>query len=761
MSHAFCTRLTCLAAAILPASFAIAQSWTELGPAPTNAFSGSTGRISAIACSRTAANTYYAGGADGGLWRSTDAGTTWTPLSNTVETSSVGAVTLDPVNESIIYVGTGEANFANHSRYGLGILKSTDAGATWTLMGSADLAGRCISRLIINPQNTQTIYAAVTHAGGFPTLAAAKGHPGATGPRGVFRSTDGGSTWTRLANLPNLCATDLAMDPTNPLILYAAIGYIFGDPANGIYKSTDGGDTWTKLTSGLPTGTVGRISLAIAPSNAQRLYSLFTNPCDADGNNGTVLGVRRTDNAGSTWTSLSSGLDQSTYGWYLSVVAVSPTAPDTCVLGGLSAVRTTNAGSAWSTISAPHPDHHAFVFDASGRLLVGCDGGLYVSSNLGSAWTAHNAGLGTVQFYAGLSTDPTNTNIILGGLQDNGSCRRNTGTLTWPQVNGGDGGWTQIDQANSQRMFVESQGTGAIVRSTNGGSSFSDVSSGLSGRSCFENPYLIDPQNSNHMLYGTERVFQSTNGGTSWTALSPDLTGGGADAAIRALAIAPSNSSYVYAATNDGRVQASTNGGSTFTLRLSNNPGWPRTTRELTVDTQNPQTVYLAGAAFGVPHVRRSMDAGATWQTLDGNLPDIPVNVIGIDPESPASVIFAGTDQGLYRSVNDGLSWRRYGPTSPAPGSLPTCVVVDILVDHPRSRVVIGTQGRGSWSAPLTFCYADLDDDGTPTVNDFLVFLQLFALNSPRANCDGSTTPPVLNVNDFTCFLQKFAQGCP
>ncbi len=265
-----------LAIAVAGCGAALGQTWTELGPAMVpggaDAFAG---RVSALACSKTDSNLYYCTGADGGVWKTTNGGTSWTPLTDDMPTTAMGALALDPSNESIIYAGTGEANFANHSRPGVGILKSTDAGATWSVLGSGVFSGRCISRLLINPSNTSVIYASVTRAGGFPAPAAATGHPQANGARGVFKSLDGGVTWTQLAGgLPALDCTDMAMDPVNPSVLYAAIGFIFGDASNGVYKSTDAGASWTKLGGGLPSAP-GRIALAVAPSNAARVFALL------------------------------------------------------------------------------------------------------------------------------------------------------------------------------------------------------------------------------------------------------------------------------------------------------------------------------------------------------------------------------------------------------------------------------------------------------------------------------------------------------
>jgi hypothetical protein len=738
------------------AGTAAAQTAVSLGPAPASGFGGTTGRISAIVCSPTDPNKYFVAGADGGVWRTFDGGISWQPVTDYMPTTAIGALALDPTNEYTVYAGTGEANFANHSRYGLGVYKSVDGGDTWVHLGASTFSGRCISRIIVSPANPQVVYAAVTRAGGFPEMAAAKGHPGATGPRGVFRSGDGGHTWSPLtAGLPDLEVTDLVMEPGDPQVLYAAVGRIFGSLDNGVYKSTDAGDSWSKLAGGFPTTSVGRISIAAAPSMPSRLYALVTRPSDPSGNNATTLGAFRTDNRGATWSSIGlSGL-QSTYGWYLSCVAVHPTNAGTVFMGGLNLARSTNSNGGFLSVTPPHVDLHAIAFDVMGRLLAGDDGGVHRSTTLGNTWTHLNIGLSTIQFYAGLSTHPDNDLLVIGGTQDNGTHRRSTPTQSWTSIGGGDGGWTQIDQANPLRLFGESQGTGSLYRSEDGGNTTFASGAGLSGRNCFLPPYIIDPQNSQRMLYGTERVFQSLNGGVSWSALSADLTGGGI-AAIRALAIAPSDSQYVYAATNDGRILASSDGGANFQLRLSGVLGWPRVTRELAVDPSDARTVYLATAAFGQPQVRRSRDAGETWEVLSANFPDVPVNVVGVDVRGPAPVIYAGSDAGLYRSVNEGLSWRKYGQ------GLPNACIIDLLVETGRNppRIIVGTQGRGSWMVPIATCYADIDDSGSLTANDFVAFLNAFAALAPIANCDLSTGSPALTANDFACFVNAYAAGC-
>ena len=692
-------RELCLGALLAPAGVQGTTpgtlAWTELGPAP---ISGAqyTGRVSAIACSPTDPQRFFAAGADGGVWRTVDGGQSWEPLTDSMPTLAMGALAIDPTDENVVYAGTGEANYANHSRYGLGLYKSLDGGDHWQHLGESELAGRCFSRLLVDPQNPQRLFAAITRAGGFPELAAAKGHPQATGPLGVFRSLDGGHSWTRLAGgLPDLSATDLAMDPGDPDVLYAGIGRIFGSAQNGVYKSVDGGASWTRLGGGLPTSSVGRISLAVAPSQASRVYALITRPATASGGSASTRGAWRSDDHGASWTAISPGSIQSSYGWYLSVVGVHPTDPDTVFMGGLNLYRSTSAGAGWSNRTPPHVDMHAIAWDAAGRLLVGDDGGVHRSTNLGDVWSSLNDGLGIIQFYAGLSTHPTDDQLFFGGTQDNGTNRHDAPGLGWSQVLGGDGGWTRLDPASPQYVFAEYQGSGNLYRSTNGGGSFGWSGSGISGsdRTCFVPPYLIGPLTPGRMLYATHRIYRSTDHGASWSPISGDLSSGAG--AVRALAQSPADPLYVFAATNDGNLQRSTDGGWSFALIDSGNPGWPRVTRELFCDPQDPLTLYQAVASFGTVQVRRTRNAGQSWEPLDMGLPDVPVNAVAVDvrPEKPA--LFAGTDSGLWVSYDEGVRWQRYG------SGLPNAPVIDVLLEPRRNRILVGTQGRGAWSAPL------------------------------------------------------------
>ncbi|MEQ1933715.1 MAG: hypothetical protein ABL962_07540, partial [Fimbriimonadaceae bacterium] len=430
-------------------------------------------------------------------------------------------------------------------------------------------------------------------------------------------------------------------------------------------------------------------------SDLNRMYALITSISDSSGGGADTLGAYRSDDSGNTWTSMPIGNIQSTYGWYLNCVGISPFAADTAFFGGLTMSRTINGGGAFSSVTPPHVDMHALTYDSLGRLLAGCDGGIYRSSDNGSSWTSLNNGLGTTQFYAGVSAHPSNMDIVMGGLQDNGTVIRPSATTHWNAAIGGDGGWTALNQVAPLNMWGQPQGPAQLRRSTNGGTSFTLNSTGISGSqpNAFYTPVIYSPGSTTTLFCGTDRVYRSTNNGTNWTAISPDLTPTTLGA-IRCLAISPLSASNLWVATTDGVIARSTDGGVTFLNSLTGIPGWIRVTREVVPSPSNTNTCFLAVSQFGMPQVRRTSDNGATWIAIDGDLPDIPVNTIGIDPRPNPDALYAGTDAGLYKSINDGVNWTKVA-------GIPNAPVIDLQYRAANGSMLIATQGRGSWTLAL------------------------------------------------------------
>src|SRR6266542_1995059 len=676
--------------ALLGARLARAE-WKELGPSPLG--NGDSGRVILIVPHPTDSTVFYVGAATGGVWKYQNAA--YTPLTDRLPFGAIGSLALDPRNSNIVYAGTGEPDAGLHAFYGVGIYKSVDGGTSWTVLGADTFGGRAIAKIIVSPANGQVVYAAVTRGGdGYPGgITASKGHPGANGPMGIFRSSDGGATWAPLTSgIPAVAASDLAFAPGDPNTLYAAIGSALGNPGNGVYKSTNGGDSWTKLGGGLPA-TTGRITLAIAPSNANRLYAAIAGPGnDVSAGASRGLGVFVTSNAGMTWTATNPGAYLGNQGNYDTAAIVDPKNADIAYFGGMNMVKTTNAGGNYSNITPLHTDHHALAFLANGDLLVGQDGGVNRSTNGGGTWARFSAGLGINQLYAGISLHPTQVNFILGGFQDNGSAVRGASNSAWRHVLGGDGGYTALHPQDPMVMFAEIYDATNIYRSIDGGQSFDVADNGISAndRTAFYDVVVATPDDPKTLLLATHRVYKTTNQGTTWTPISADLTGG-SPAAIRALAIAPTNSQIVWAATTDDRVLVSTNGGVNFTRKLDA-PGWKRVTRELAVAPWDEKVAFVAVPRFGVDQVRMTKNLGDAWTGIDGDLPDVPANTVDAAIVAGQKMIFAGTDRGVYVTCNEGAHWALLGQ------ALPNTMVSDVRYDGTFKRVIASTMGRGVWS---------------------------------------------------------------
>lgn len=659
-----------------------------IGPAPLNnpnnifynGTGANAGRLSTIAIHPTDPNIVYLGAAQGGVWKSTDAGQTWTPLTDSQCSLAMGWIAIDPVNPNIIYAGTGEQHFSGDSYYGCGVLRSSDAGATWTQLGASvfDTAtgGARISRVVINPATagstaTTTVFAASTF--------------------GLYKSLDSGGTWAlKLAGI----VTDVLIHPTNPQIMYAAVGAIFGSAANGIYRSTDGGENWTKLTNGLPAADVGRINLAIAPSNPQILYAAIQDSFNGSLADGALLGIWSTADGGASWTQLtatnaSCSLGSSHQCWYDMAIAVDPTNPNTVYFGGIWLYKSTNAGATFADISQGvdgryiHVDQHVLVFDSLQRLYVGNDGGIWRTVDGGATWTNLNGNLAVNQFYPGVALHPSNASVALGGMQDTGTAKY-AGTAVWNMVVGGDGVVAAFDRNIPDSRWYASWQYLGLLRTDNNGASFTSIDGGIEKTGVlFIAQFAMDPNNSDVLIAGTNNVWRTTNRGASWTSNSPDFSQG-----IFVLAFAPSESSTYYVGTAAGEVSVTRNTGSTWT---NVSAGLPiRFISDIAVGSTDPQEVYVTVSGFGSGHVFRSTNAGASWTDISGNLPDIPVNTITLLPGTTVPILYVGTDLGVFRSTNGGTTWALLS-------GLPNVAFGDLAFNRTTALLLAASHGRSVW----------------------------------------------------------------
>ena len=674
-------------------------NWTAAGPFNIG------GRVTAIVAA-PGGNPVYLGAAAGGVFKSTNFGVNWTPVFDQWGVYSIGSLALDPSNSNTVYVGTGECNTAIDNYDGAGLFRSRDGGVSWQSLGLAETAR--IAQVAVDPHDSLRIFVA------------AMGTQFSTGSnRGLYRSEDGGATWSKvlfISDSTGVC--DVVINPVHPDTVFCATWervrrYTYRrayGPECGIWRSLDGGDTWTKLAGGLPPSddNLGRISLAIVPARPDTIFAQITSGA-ALGYVG--LGLYRTLDGGDTWVRRDTGAQFVNafggFSWYFGEMAVDPFQPDRVFCLGQDLVLSTNGGVTFSSVlGAAHVDEHAMWIDPlnSDRIYLGNDGGFYFSTSGGASWT-QSLDTPITQFYAG-TIDPSNSNRLMGGSQDNSTSITSGSPTGWSIVLGGDGFQCLVSPANPNILYAEFQnccsGTG-LKRSINGGASFATPSGFNSGdRYNWSTPIAMNPKNPSVLLVGSQRVYKSQNGGVSYAIVSGDLTTNPPSlltyGTLSTLAISPADTSVYYAGTDDGRVWRSPNAGGTWNNVSAGLP--VRYVTRVTPDLFNSAVVYVTLSGFGqddhLAHVFRSDNSGATWTSIAGNLPDAPANDLLVDP-GDANTLYLATDFGVYATKTLGATWFPLGL------GLPLTSVADLSLFNAGGvkQLVAATHGRSQWRLDL------------------------------------------------------------
>jgi photosystem II stability/assembly factor-like uncharacterized protein len=676
--------------------------------------------VSDLAVHPTRRATWYVATASGGLWKTTNAGTTFSPIFDSQSSYSIGAVVLDPNNPNVVWVGTGENNAQRSVSYGDGVYKSMDGGRNWRNMGLGESEN--IGKILVDPRNSDVVYVAA-HGPVF------KGG----GERGLYKTTDGGETWTKVLDGGEWAGVgDVVMDPRNPDVLIAAVwqrarrqwGYIAGGPESRIHRSTDGGDTWTRSQRGLPNNVdLGRIGLAISPVNPDVVYAIV----EAGNNRG---GFYRSQDNGINWERRSS---RSTIGLYYQEIVADPVNVDRVYAVDTRNWITNDGGATFEVLGEQnkHVDNHAIWIDPDNtdHLIIGCDGGLYETFDRGQTYDwFENLPLG--QFYRVEVDSLRPFYRVFGGTQDNSSVGGPSRTRTragaksgdWFLTQGGDGFYSRIDPTDPNIVYAESQGAGLSRFNLATGERWSIRPEPDPGEPAlvwhWDAPLIISPHSPSRLYFAANRLFRSDDRGSSWTTVSPNLTkqidrnrlrmmgqvwrvdavGKNASTsvwgAIVSLAESPLQEGLLWVGTDDGMIQVSEDGGNNWRA-IESVPGVPDTTfiTDIQPSWHDPNTVYVAfdnhKAGDFHPYVAKSTDLGRSWTLIQNDLPERGTVYTVLEDYKDPNLLFAGTEFALYFSNNGGDTWTRLR------GGLPTIQVRDMVFQTQHDDLAIATFGRG------------------------------------------------------------------
>lgn len=685
----------------------------SLGPAVTS------GRVVGIAVHPRDRSHYYVAAASGGVWKTTNAGTTWTPVFDNEGSYSIGYITLDPNNPHVIWVGTGENNSQRSVSYGDGVYKSEDGGKSWKKVGLEQ--SEHIGKILIHPHKSNIVY-----------VAAQGPLWGPGGDRGLYKTTDGGKTWNKMLSISeNTGVTDVVFDPRNPAVLLAAAyqrrrhvwTLINGGPESALYRSTDGGASWVKLSTGLPNVDLGRIGLAVAPSNPDVVYAIIE-AADKKG------GIYRSTDFGITWEKRN---DYDQQAQYYSHLVVDPKNPDRVYVMGVYTLVSDDGARTLRRLGSrsKHVDDHCLWIDPNDTnyYLCGCDGGVYESFDRGATWRFH-ANLPITQFYDITCDNNAPFYHVYGGTQDNftlgGPARTKSASgitnADWFVTQGGDGFHVKVDPQDPNIVYCEMQYGGLVRYDRRTGETVGIQPQPGKGepplRWNWDSPLVLSPHSNTRLYFAANKLFRSDDRGDSWKVISPDLTRQldrdqlpvmgkiwGPDAVAKhlstsfygncvALTESPRQQGLLYVGTDDGLIQVTPDDGKTWHT-YDRFPGVPERTyvSRLLASQHAVNTVYAAfdnhkNADFK-PYLLRSDDAGKSWISITGDLPSRgSIYAIAEDHVNP-KLLFVGTEFGLYFTVDGGRKWVRLK------GGLPTIAVRDLAIQRQMNDLVVGTFGRG------------------------------------------------------------------
>ncbi len=707
-------------------------NWVELGPDNSTGGYAGVGRVNCIAFHPSNNNTWWVGAPAGGLWMTTNNGSSWICLTDDNDVLGVSDICIpsDYATSQTIYIATGDRDgWDNRS---IGVLKSTNEGTTWNTTGlSYDIGdGAMVNRILIDPNNNQILIAATSD--------------------GVFKTTNGGTTWS--SQLSAISFIDMEYKPGDFNTLY-------GSTTQGeIWLSTNGGTNWSNVLS-----DGYRIELAITAANATYVYALVA------ASNAGLEAVYRSTNSGASFTQVFSGSsknllgwdsdggDSGGQGWYDLSLAASPSNANTIVVGGVNTWKSTNGGTSWTIINhwwgdgvaAVHADKHMLSYRSNGDLFECNDGGIYISTNGGTDWTDKTNGMVISQMYK-LGVSQTVDDETITGLQDNGSKLLTGGA--WEDVKGGDGMECLIDFTNVNTQYA-TYVNGQIDRTTNHWGSSTAIEPSAAGDGAWVTPYIIDPTNNSTLYAGYSDVYKTTNKGNSWTKISTMNT----NSKIRAMAISPSNSSYIYVS-DPNQIWKTTNGGSSWTEITGSLPVSSNTITYIAVKADEPTYIWVTLSGYNSNKVYRSTNGGSSWTNISTGLPSIPVYTIVQNEQIATDIhLYVGTELGVYFKDGD-ANWVSFNTGLPNV----KCGELEIYYDATPtlSKLRLATYGRGLWESDLmteggaatpvaTISATPGCSTGTITVSSSLTGNQTFYLTDNSGSVLNSATVNATSY-DFT-----------